>query len=71
MLVFFVMNSFQKVDTVFGDLEGESEDLDAAYRSHGSLYELDIPLLFFNPEGCCPDLAELNFNLDLTRFLYR
>lgn len=59
------------IDTVFGDLEGEFEDLEAAYRSHGSLYEMDIPLLFFNPEGRCPDPGELNFNLDLTRFLYR
>ncbi len=59
------------IDTVFGDLPEETEVLDASYRSHGSLYEMDIPLLFFNPEGKYPDPEELNVNLDLTRILFQ
>jgi phosphonoacetate hydrolase len=31
--------------TVFGDLETETETLGAGYRSHGSLYEREVPLL--------------------------
>ena len=58
------------IDTVFGDLPDETEALDPSYRSHGSLYEMDVPLLFFNPEGKHPDPEALNVNLDLTRILY-
>jgi len=59
------------IDTVFGDLPDETEALDASYQSHGSLYEMDVPLLFLKPEGKYPDSEELKVNLDLTRFLYR
>lgn len=57
-------------DTVFGETHAEMEELEPAYRSHGSLHELDVPLVFWN----CRDLPpadEIRHNLDLTRFLYR
>lgn len=59
------------INTVFGDLPEEIEDLESTYRSHGSLYEMDIPLLVFNPHGNYPDLEDLQFNLDLTRLLFQ
>jgi len=35
-------------DTVFGELDAPSEPLPAEYRSHGSLHEMDVPLLIYN-----------------------
>jgi phosphonoacetate hydrolase len=58
------------IDTVFGDLQTESEQLDPAYRSHGSLYEMDIPLLLFNPKDAYPNPEEIQHNIDLTRLLF-
>jgi phosphonoacetate hydrolase len=58
-------------DTVFGDLEEEFEVLDPNYRSHGSLYEKDIPLLIYDAKGEMPPPEEFQKNLDLTRMLYR
>lgn len=57
-------------DTVFGDLSEESLILPADYRSHGSLYEMEIPLLLFNTKGKTPQYKELNYNLDLIRYLF-
>jgi phosphonoacetate hydrolase len=56
-------------DTVFGDLDSEMEDLPAAYRSHGSTYELDVPLFVYNATGA-PDERYFVHNLDLARWLY-
>lgn len=56
-------------DTVFGDLPEESAELPAAYRSHGSLYEMAVPLLLFNAGDRMPRYRDLNYNLDLTRYL--
>lgn len=52
-------------DTVFGNLDHETETLDAAYRSHGSAYETNVPLVIRDPER---KLAARNYqrNLDLT-----
>lgn len=58
------------IDTVFGDLPREREELDSAYRSHGSLYETDIPLMMFNAEGSGCDPDDIEYNLDLTRWLF-
>ncbi|MCF8055953.1 MAG: alkaline phosphatase family protein [Desulfocapsa sp.] len=58
-------------DTVFGDLPMEVEELATDYRSHGSLYEMDIPLLLFNTKNSPPpEYREINYNLDLTQFLF-
>lgn len=58
------------IDTVFGDLQTESEQLDPTYRSHGSLHEMDVPLLLFNPKGAYPDPEEIQHNIDLTQLLF-
>lgn len=57
-------------DTVFGDLPEESELLAEDYRSHGSLHELQIPLLLYNYNGQPPKFKEINHNVDVSRFLF-
>jgi phosphonoacetate hydrolase len=57
-------------NTVFGEMEQATRELPANYRSHGSMHELDIPLLVFNGVGV-PSSSYFNHNLDLTRWLYR
>ncbi|QBD75870.1 nucleotide pyrophosphatase [Ktedonosporobacter rubrisoli] len=58
-------------DTVFGELETEGEELEASYRSHGSLYELAVPLIMSNFQAGLPEPETLHYNADLTRQLYR
>jgi phosphonoacetate hydrolase len=62
---------FPDKDTVFGDLEEEFEELSPDYRNHGSLYEMDIPLLIHNAQGDMPPDEAFRKNLDLTRMLYQ
>ena len=57
-------------DTVFGDLPEESAILPPGYRSHGSLYEMEIPLLVYNADGASPRYRDINYNLDITRYLF-
>ncbi|MBE0584626.1 MAG: alkaline phosphatase family protein [Desulfofustis sp.] len=57
-------------DTVFGDLPEESEKLPADYRSHGSLHDMRIPLLLYNCAGEPPRYQDINYNVDVTRFLF-
>jgi phosphonoacetate hydrolase len=57
-------------DTVFGEMEEAQSELPATYRSHGSMYELDIPLFVYNAAGA-PPASYFRHNLDLTRWLYR
>lgn len=58
-------------DTVFGDLGVPEERLAPDYRNHGSLYELDIPLLAFGPAAARLVPEAPAYNLDLTRNLFR
>jgi phosphonoacetate hydrolase len=58
-------------DTMFGDLDTLYEELPATYRSHGSLHEMDLPLLIYNYAGALPPAEEFQTNKDLARFLYR
>ncbi len=57
-------------DTVFGELDSESEALPAGYRAHGSLHEVEVPLLIYN---CDVRLSGDYFrsNRDLARWAYR
>ncbi|THB72855.1 MAG: nucleotide pyrophosphatase [Desulfobulbaceae bacterium] len=57
--------------TMFGEMDMEFEELPPTYRAHGSLYEMNLPLLIWNYNDPIPDQSEFNYNLDLTRFLYR
>jgi len=52
-------------DTVFGDLDQESEALAPTYRSHGSRYEMAVPLLIHDP-GRKLEPSRYRRNLDLT-----
>jgi len=56
-------------DTVFGQLDSASETLPAEYRAHGSLHEMDVPLVIYNADA---ELSAEDFrcNRDLARWLY-
>jgi phosphonoacetate hydrolase len=58
-------------DTVFGDLKTPRETLPDTYRAHGSLYESDVPLIIHNWKGELPEPGYFQYNLHLTRFLFR
>ncbi|MBN1547589.1 MAG: alkaline phosphatase family protein, partial [Syntrophaceae bacterium] len=58
-------------NTVFGDLATEWEALDERYRSHGSLYETDIPLLVHNGHELFTDWSAVENNLHLTQCLFK
>jgi phosphonoacetate hydrolase len=56
-------------DTVFGELDTESETLAAGYRAHGSLHEIDVPLVIYNCETkLSPE--EFHCNRDLARWAF-
>lgn len=55
--------------TVFGDLENHStEELPATYRSHGSVYEINVPLIILNANKLPPS-SFFNYNKDLAAWL--
>jgi phosphonoacetate hydrolase len=56
-------------DTVFGELDAESETLPPEYRAHGSLHEINVPLVIYNADA---ELSKYEFkhNRDLARWLY-
>lgn len=55
--------------TVFGDLETQAEeDLPATYRSHGSVYEIKVPLIILNAAKL-PPASYFNYNKDLAGWL--
>jgi len=58
-------------ETVFGEMGGEFEALEAGYRSHGSLHESDVPLVVYNWKGPLPDQGAFRRNADLLHFLLR
>lgn len=56
-------------DTLFGEMDMESDQLDGKVRSHGSLHELEMPLIVYNAKGA-PSTEYFQHNLDLARWLY-
>lgn len=56
-------------DTVFGQLDGESETLPPEYRSHGSLHESRVPLVIHNA-GANLQAADFQHNRDLARWAF-
>ena len=64
-------SGFGDKDTVFGELAGDSEVLEAGYRSHGSLHESDVPLVVYNYRGDLPPRAAFSRNADAASFLFR
>ena len=57
--------------TMFGDLETAQETLPPTYRAHGSLYEMELPLMIYNYAGGLPPAETFETNKDLAAFLYR
>jgi phosphonoacetate hydrolase len=56
-------------DTVFGELDAPFETLPAEYRAHGSLHEMDVPLIIFNAHARL-NPEDFQYNRDLARWLY-
>lgn len=57
-------------DTVFGELDNvEMELLPESYRTHGSIYEMEVPLIVHNFNGTIPSAETFSFNLHLSRNL--
>jgi phosphonoacetate hydrolase len=56
-------------DTVFGELDAESETLPPEYRAHGSLHEIDVPLVIHNADAKL-SAHQFQHNLDLARWVY-
>jgi phosphonoacetate hydrolase len=57
-------------DTMFGDMDTVYEELPPTYRAHGSLHEMDLPLLIHNFDGELPPPDAFSANKDLAPFLY-
>jgi phosphonoacetate hydrolase len=53
-------------DTVFGNLETGMERLPKDFRTHGSLHEMDVPIIIHNAPGA-PHVDYFQHNLDLAR----
>jgi phosphonoacetate hydrolase len=58
-------------DTMFGEMECAVEELPATYRAHGSMHEMELPLVIYNYRHPLPPPEYFRHNLDLTRFLFR
>jgi phosphonoacetate hydrolase len=56
-------------DTVFGNLETGMEVLPKDFRTHGSLHEMDVPIVIHNALGA-PHADYFQHNLDLARWMY-
>ncbi len=57
--------------TVFGNLEDKEEEiLPANYRTHGSEYEIKVPILILNAENV-PAASYFNYNKDITTWLLK
>jgi len=57
-------------DTVFGELvDVDMELLPDTYRTHGSIYEMEVPLIVHNFQGVIPSADKFSFNLHISRNL--
>ena len=55
--------------SMFGDMEKAYQDLAPEYRNHGSVFEMEVPLIIFNVEPPLPR-DEYLYNKDLLRGLW-
>lgn len=60
---------FGDENTLFGEMSTESDDVAGQVRSHGSLHEIEIPLIVYNAKGA-PPADYFKHNMDLARWLY-
>ena len=56
-------------DTVFGQLETESDQLPPEYRAHGSLHEMDVPLIIHHADAKI-SADQFQFNWQIANWLY-
>jgi phosphonoacetate hydrolase len=56
-------------DTVFGNLDSGMEVLPMGFRTHGSLHEIDVPVVVHNAPAA-PRGDYFRHNLDLARWMY-
>jgi phosphonoacetate hydrolase len=56
-------------DTVFGQLESESDSLPPEYRAHGSLHEMDVPLIIYRSQARL-SADQFQYNWQLAKWLY-
>jgi phosphonoacetate hydrolase len=56
--------------TVFGDLDTSYEILPANYRSHGSIYEANVPVFIYNAHHA-PPASYFSSNYKIASWLYR
>ena len=56
------------VDTMFGHMDTTVEEL-TEYRAHGSLHEMDLPLIVYPAHPNLPCADSFLYNKDLTSFL--
>jgi phosphonoacetate hydrolase len=56
-------------DTVFGTLDTAVERLPQGFRTHGSLHEMNVPVVLHNAPGA-PPAEYFQHNLDLARWMY-
>ena len=56
-------------DTVFGNLDTAVERLPQGFRTHGSLHEMNVPVVIHNAAGA-PPAEYFQHSLDLARWMY-
>jgi phosphonoacetate hydrolase len=56
-------------DTVFGNLDSARETLGSDFRTHGSLHELNVPVVLHNARAA-PSSDYFKHNFDLARWMY-
>ena len=64
------LNVMADVTTMFGDMETTYETLDADYRAHGSLHEMDVPLIIYNYQAPVGAREEFQAKKDLLACLF-
>jgi phosphonoacetate hydrolase len=57
-------------DTVFGKLDAEHDMLPADYRNHGSLHELQVPLIIAHANRTLPAASSFTHSRDMLRWLW-
>jgi hypothetical protein len=57
--------------TMFGEADSAYEKLASDYRAHGSLHEMDVPLIIHNYKGKLPAPSFFNANKDVAAFLWQ
>jgi phosphonoacetate hydrolase len=58
-------------ETMFGDMDQAYEKLASDYRAHGSLYEMEVPLIIQNYKGDLPEPSFFQANKDIAGFLFK